>query len=232
MPTVVLSDGAPPISIPHGSAPKPVSSSKMAQEAIKLRDRAKDIISRGIKTGLSAISQELDSSRVSSTAKTADLSPQSGAALRAQYAGATADRSPASTAPRSKPFQPSLPVASASISAPPASSSGGIATAKLIARGDTTEFGIIGMRAVIGRSIDGTEALDIDLGSLKQQADRVSRRHAEIIRRGTDFFIRDLGSTNGTFLAGRGRLGRDQLYKLKDRDQVVVGGAILQFRRG
>jgi hypothetical protein len=26
-------------------------------------------------------------------------------------------------------------------------------------------------------------------------------------------------------------LGRDQLYKLKDRDQVVLGGAILQFRR-
>jgi hypothetical protein len=26
-------------------------------------------------------------------------------------------------------------------------------------------------------------------------------------------------------------LGRDQLYKLKDRDQVVLGGAILQFRK-
>jgi serine/threonine-protein kinase len=62
--------------------------------------------------------------------------------------------------------------------------------------------------------------------------DRVSRRHAEIIRRGEDFFIRDLGSMNGTFIAGRGKLGRDQLYQLKDRDQVILGGAILQFRRG
>ena len=237
MPTVVLSDAAPPISIPSGPVLKnQPASSKVAQElerALKLKDRAKDIISRGINRGLNAISQELDSSRVSSTAKTADLSPMSGAALRSQYAGATADRSPASTVPQSKPFQPSLPGASASISASSASSSsGGISTAKLISRGDTTEFGIIGMRAVIGRSIDGTEALDIDLAALKGQAERVSRRHAEIIRRGTDFFIRDLGSTNGTFIAGRGRLGRDQLYKLKDRDQVVVGGAILQFRRG
>jgi pSer/pThr/pTyr-binding forkhead associated (FHA) protein len=60
----------------------------------------------------------------------------------------------------------------------------------------------------------------------------VSRRHAEIVLRGTDYFIRDLGSLNGTYVAGRGKLGRDQLYKLKDRDQVVLGGAILQFRRG
>ncbi|HUA32396.1 MAG TPA: protein kinase [Candidatus Binataceae bacterium] len=234
MPTVVLSESAPPLSVPSGPSLKH-ESGKVAQElerAIKLKSRAKDLISRGIKSGISAISQQLDSSRVSSTAKTADLSPVSGSALRSQYA-ATADRSPATTVPQSKPFQPSLPGASASISAASASSSsGGVDTAKLIARGDTTEFGIIGMRAVIGRSIDGTEALDIDLGALKGQADRVSRRHAEIIRRGADFFIRDLGSTNGTFIAGRGRLGRDQLYKLKDRDQVVVGGAILQFRRG
>ena len=233
MPTVVLSDAAPPISIPPAQSNQPGKVAHELERAMKLKDRAKELIARGIKSGITKLSYDLDSSRASSTAKTADLSPMSGAALRSQYAGATADRSPASTVPRSKPFQPNLPGASASISASnSSSSSGGISTAKLIARGDTTEFGIIGMRAVIGRSIDGTEALDIDLGALKGQADRVSRRHAEIIRRGTDFFIRDLGSTNGTFIAGRGRLGRDQLYKLKDRDQVVVGGAILQFRRG
>ena len=44
------------------------------------------------------------------------------------------------------------------------------------------------------------------------RADRVSRRHAEIVQRGGDYFIRDLGSLNGTYIAGRGRLGRDQLY--------------------
>ena len=236
MPTVVLSD-APPYSSPKiaypGAAPSAPKIAPQLERALKLKDRAKDIISRGLKSGLSAITIDPNAPRVSSTAKTADLSPtSSGVALRAQYSGATADRSPASTVPRSKPFQQTLPGASAPISPAGPSSNGGPAPAKLVARGETAEFGIRGMRAIIGRSIDGSDALDIDLKELKQQADRVSRRHAEIIKRGTDYFIRDLGSTNGTFIAGRGRLGRDQLYKLKDRDQVVLGGAILQFRRG
>ena len=87
------------------------------------------------------------------------------------------------------------------------------------------------MRTLIGRSHDVTDKLDIDLKPLAHGGERVSRRHAEIIKRGADYFIRDLGSLNGTYIAGRGKLGRDQLYKLKDRDQVVLGGAILQFRK-
>jgi pSer/pThr/pTyr-binding forkhead associated (FHA) protein len=146
----------------------------------------------------------------------------------------TADRPPADTAPRSKPFQPNLPGTSDSSDLGSASkSNGGPAPAKLVVRGETHEFGIYGTRAVIGRSLEeDPAALDVDLAPLKQSAERVSRRHAEIIKRGADYFIRDLGSLNGTFIAGRGRLGRDQLYKLKDRDQVVIGSAILQFRRG
>jgi len=106
------------------------------------------------------------------------------------------------------------------------------APARLVSRGDEIEFGIFGMRTLIGRSQDATDKLDIDLRKLVHGGDRVSRRHAEIVLRGSDYFIRDLGSLNGTYVAGRGKLGRDQLYKLKDRDQVVLGGAILQFRRG
>jgi pSer/pThr/pTyr-binding forkhead associated (FHA) protein len=102
----------------------------------------------------------------------------------------------------------------------------------LIVRGDEAEFQLSHDRTVIGRSQDPSDALDVDLVTVKRGVDRVSRRHAEIIRRGEDFFIRDLGSMNGTFIAGRGKLGRDQLYQLKDRDQVILGGAILQFRRG
>ena len=102
----------------------------------------------------------------------------------------------------------------------------------MIVRGDETEFQLNLDRTVIGRSRSASDALDIDLVTVKRGVDRVSRRHAEIIRRGEDFFIRDLGSMNGTFIAGRGKLGRDQLYQLKDRDQVILGGAILQFRRG
>jgi serine/threonine protein kinase len=237
MPTVVLAD-KPPISIPSPTAPRshvPIAQ-KVApgiERALKIRDRAKELIERGIKTGLSAIASEAH--KVSSTAKTADLSPiTSGAELRSRYSGLTADRAPANTTPRSKPFQPSLPGTSDSSDlASEAKTNGGPAPAKLVVRGETHEFGIYGVRAVIGRSMkDDPAALDIDLAPLKQSAERVSRRHAEIIKRGTDYFIRDLGSMNGTFIAGRGRLGRDQLYKLKDRDQVVIGSAILQFRRG
>ena len=85
---------------------------------------------------------------------------------------------------------------------------------------------------VIGRRSGPGDELDIDLSVLKIGGDRVSRRHAEILQRGEDYFVRDLGSLDGTFILGQGRLGRDQLYKLQDRDQVVIGGATLEFRRG
>ena len=85
---------------------------------------------------------------------------------------------------------------------------------------------------MIGRVLDASDAIDIDLSGLHGRGvDRVSRRHAEIIRHGVDYFIRDLGSLNGTYIAGRGRISRDQLYKLKDRDEVILGGAKLEFRK-
>jgi len=116
--------------------------------------------------------------------------------------------------------------------APVASDTLAGAGAWLIASGNAPRFGLGLSRIIVGRALAGAEAPDIDLGALKGFADRVSRRHAEIIRHGTDYFIRDLGSLNGTYITGRGRLGRDQLYKLKDRDQVVFGSAKLEFRKG
>jgi pSer/pThr/pTyr-binding forkhead associated (FHA) protein len=101
---------------------------------------------------------------------------------------------------------------------------------KLVARAQKAQFELLGGRIVIGRSINAEDHPDIDLATLKDGNGRVSRRHAEIICKGTEYFIRDLGSLNGTYIAGRGRLGRDQLYKLKDRDEVVLGEARLQFR--
>lgn len=107
-----------------------------------------------------------------------------------------------------------------------------VAGARLVAVGHGAEFGITGTRMVIGRGVSSADAVDIDLSTLKHGVERVSRRHAEIIKHGADYYIRDLSSLNGTYIAGRGRLGRDQLYKLKDRDELVVGGAKLEFRRG
>jgi pSer/pThr/pTyr-binding forkhead associated (FHA) protein len=103
---------------------------------------------------------------------------------------------------------------------------------RLIVAGGGPQFGLLGSRAIIGRAFDATDVIDIDLAGLTgRNIDRVSHRHAEIIRHGVDYFIRDLGSLNGTYIAGRGRISRDQLYKLKDRDEVILGGAKLEFRK-
>jgi serine/threonine protein kinase len=102
----------------------------------------------------------------------------------------------------------------------------------LVAASEGKQFAVIGARTVIGRIEGPVDGVDINLVGLKRGMDRVSRRHAEIIKQGTDYFIRDLGSLNGTYIGGRGRLGRDQLYKLRDRDEVVLGGAKLEFRKG
>lgn len=104
--------------------------------------------------------------------------------------------------------------------------------AHLVALGEGLDFALDAERLVIGRSGAPNDPVDIDLALLTRGAGRVSRRHAEILKRGGEYFIRDLGSLNGTYIVGRGRLGRDQLYKLKDRDEIVLGGAKLEFRKG
>jgi pSer/pThr/pTyr-binding forkhead associated (FHA) protein len=113
----------------------------------------------------------------------------------------------------------------------PNAASDALAGARLVAPADGMQFGLAGGRIVIGRSLGRDDVVDIDLSALKRGVDRISHRHAEIIRQGADYFIRDLGSLNGTYILGRGKLGRDQLYKLKDRDEVVLGGAKLEFRK-
>jgi len=105
------------------------------------------------------------------------------------------------------------------------------AAARLVSVADGVQFGVIGNRLVLGRATVNGDGVDIDLSKLRRGAERISRRHAEIVKQGNDYFVRDLGSVNGTYIAGRGRLGRDQLYKLKDRDELVLGGAKLEFRR-
>ena len=105
------------------------------------------------------------------------------------------------------------------------------AGAWLVSVVDGVQFGMFGSRLVLGRAIAKGDGVDIDLSNLRRGAERISRRHAEIIKQGNEYFVRDLGSANGTYIAGRGRLGRDQLYKLKDRDELVLGGAKLEFRR-
>ncbi len=53
----------------------------------------------------------------------------------------------------------------------------------------------------------------------------VSRRHAEVRRRGNDFIVVDLGSTNGTKVNGAGVRER----RLADGDEITVGGTHIRF---
>ena len=53
----------------------------------------------------------------------------------------------------------------------------------------------------------------------------VSRRHAEVRRRGNDFIVVDLGSTNGTKVNGAGVRER----RLVDGDDITVGGTHIRF---
>jgi serine/threonine protein kinase len=237
MPTIVLNEPiAEKFKNATGASGPSIAAKIVApqiKKAIALTGKARDLIEQRIKTRRSSASS------TSSTAKTRELTlPVGGASY------ASRPESASSSTKLKKESRISSPRSSRSAISAGANSAGlfqhntngvpdiSAAPAKLVSRGDGAEFGIFGMRTVIGRSQNAGDQLDIDLKKLKHGGERVSRRHAEIVLRGADYFIRDLGSLNGTYIAGRGKLGRDQLYQLKDRDQVVLGGAILQFRRG
>ncbi|HYA35336.1 MAG TPA: protein kinase [Candidatus Binataceae bacterium] len=221
MKTIVLTE---PVTPTPQKPSHPVTGSKFAGE---IKDKALAIMRRGIRAGLEAItpttSEERIQPRVSSSAKTAELvsRPVSPIASPVAQPASTKPRQPVATSSRGN-SNGMIKVVSAD--AP--------IEARLVARSEGLEFFMRGSRAVVGRSQDSSDKPDIDLASMGASAMRTSRHHAEIVKRGSDYFLRDLGSLNGTFVVGRGRLGRDQLYKLKERDQLVFGSAILQFRIG
>jgi hypothetical protein len=79
-------------------------------------------------------------------------------------------------------------------------------------------FEAIGDRALIGRSPE----CDVFLDDVT-----VSRRHAELVRDGETFTIRDLGSLNGTFVNKR----RIESSVLEDDDEVQIGKYRMTFLR-
>jgi pSer/pThr/pTyr-binding forkhead associated (FHA) protein len=77
----------------------------------------------------------------------------------------------------------------------------------------------VSMRGIrVGRSSDNNVHLSDELAS---------RRHAHIERRGTEFIITDLGSTNGTFVNNR------PVYEqsLQDGDEIRIGNTLVRFRK-
>jgi hypothetical protein len=91
------------------------------------------------------------------------------------------------------------------------------------------EFPLSEDESHIGRwDADGGIFPDVDLDSDDPEA-KVSRRHARITRRGEQYFIEDLGSTNGTFLNRGRRLLPGDRQSLRDGDEVIVGKTFLRF---
>jgi serine/threonine protein kinase len=239
--SLILPVAASPTPTPQRSQPprhSPAPASKSAIARVSSTAKTKDL---GIKPALSAqpASRSARVAPLSRSTPNASTNPHRASPPTVPDPRPGADASTA-LAPARSPIAPGVhpalkqPIASSSASRNGHASSARDASngARLEAHADGARFAIDGPRVVIGRSLDPADAIDIDLSRLKRGVERVSRRHAEIIQLGDDYFIRDLGSLNGTYIARRGKLGRDQLYQLKDRDEVVLGGPKLEFRKG
>ena len=60
---------------------------------------------------------------------------------------------------------------------------------------------------------------------------RISRRHAQILRRGVQFSIEDLNSVNYTFV-NRQKVAPGTPHPLNDGDEIRLGRVVLQFKSG
>jgi hypothetical protein len=92
------------------------------------------------------------------------------------------------------------------------------------------QFTLSADESQIGRwDADGGIFPDVDLDSDDPEA-KVSRRHARITVTDGQYFLEDLGSTNGTFVNRGKRLPAGERYQLKDGDEIIVGKTFLRFQ--
>ena len=124
--------------------------------------------------------------------------------------------------------------AAAGVNIPSSSSqSSAKAHAKLvIERGKSVgkQFTLSADDSQIGRwDADGGIFPDVDLDSDDPEA-KVSRRHARITVNEGQYFLEDLGSTNGTFVNRGKRLPAGERHPLKDGDEIIVGKTFLRFQ--
>ncbi len=70
---------------------------------------------------------------------------------------------------------------------------------------------------------------DVDLVPYGGEEGGVSRRHAQILRRGGQFSIEDLNSVNYTFV-NRQKVAPGMPHPLQDGDEVRLGRVVLQFK--
>ncbi|GAB4522565.1 MAG: FHA domain-containing protein [Anaerolineae bacterium] len=80
---------------------------------------------------------------------------------------------------------------------------------------------------VMGRKDpDETFKPDVDLMPFGAYKSGISRRHAELALSGRRLFLRDLGSSNGTYMNGI-RLAADEAHQLRDNDQIKLGTLVM-----
>lgn len=92
------------------------------------------------------------------------------------------------------------------------------------------EFPVHEDEAYIGRwDADSGIFPDVDLDADDPEA-KVSRRHARITCRAGQYFIEDLGSTNGTFINRGRRLLPGDRQPLSDGDEIIIGKTFLRFQ--
>jgi hypothetical protein len=75
---------------------------------------------------------------------------------------------------------------------------------------------------------DGGIFPDVDLDSDDPEA-KVSRRHARITLKNGEYFVEDMGSTNGTFVNRGKRLMPGRPEPLRESDEIIVGKTFLRF---
>jgi len=96
-------------------------------------------------------------------------------------------------------------------------------------RSSGKQFMLSDVEAHIGRwDADGGIFPDVDLDTDDPEA-KVSRRHARITLSNGQYFLEDLGSTNGTFINRGKRLPPGQRQALCDGDEIIVGKTFLRF---
>ncbi len=101
----------------------------------------------------------------------------------------------------------------------------------VIEKGRSTgkQFMLSDVEAHIGRwDADGGVFPDVDLDTDDPEA-KVSRRHARITVTKGQYFLEDLGSTNGTFINRGKRLIPGERQALCDGDEIIVGKTFLRF---
>jgi len=91
------------------------------------------------------------------------------------------------------------------------------------------QFTLSDQESQIGRwDADGGIFPDVDLDADDPEA-KVSRRHARVTLRDGQYFLEDLGSTNGTFVNRGKRLIPGHRQTLNDGDEIIVGKTFLRF---